>query len=145
MDGSGALVPPSTWRQDRKNTGRSPQARFHSIVIPQVSPNSYSRYEEALSKTTSAPFDEWLAELETPGRDCIGHRVLNAYYDHISGSVSGRNEVRGKILPYLNRADISFARIDWTRMHSEALDATYLYEHVQVKCLVLAECLTRCV
>ena len=107
-----------------------------------MSPNSYSRYEEALP-TTSAPFDEWLAELEKPEGYRIGHRLLNAYYDHTSGLVSGRSESYGKIVCYLNRADISFARIDWTRMGSRLLSTVYQREHVQVHCLALAECLTR--
>ena len=106
-----------------------------------MSPNSNSRYEEALPKTTSAPFDEWLAKLEKPEGDCIGHRLLNAYYDHTSGSVSGRSEAHGKILCYLNRADLLLAQIDWTCMDPGRFDAAYLHGHVQAQCLALSECL----
>ena len=129
-------------QQGWENTGRSLQGRIQPIVLPQISPNSYSRYEEALPKTTSAPFDEWLAQLEKPEGYCIAHRLLNAYYDHTSGSFSGRSEAYGKIFPYLNRADISFARIDWRRI-DRTFDDVYLHKHVQVECLALAECLTR--
>ena len=84
----------------------------------------------------------WLSELENPEGDCRAHHLLYAYYNYTSSPDSSRDEACDEIKRYLNKVDISLARISWHYMH-QGLDVVDLLENVQAQCLMLSECLKR--